>query len=117
MIGAHRHPTLGGHLGEFIPGALRFETCLGLRIFRIEIRRVDFGKDVAFLDLVSVAPVPHLHIARDSRVDRRLVPAHDIARKRNGLGRRHRLGVATATVRTAPLIVFSRSRAASRLLS
>ena len=72
MVFAQRHPALRGEVGERILGALRLQIRLGLRILGVESRRVDFGEDIALLHQRAVILVPHLHIARDLRVDRRL---------------------------------------------
>ncbi len=90
MTRAHRDPTLRGHFGEIIFDPLRVQIRMGLPKFGVEIRRVDFGKDVTLLHIVAIVLVPHLHIAGDSGVNRRFVPADDIAGEDDALGRRHR---------------------------
>ena len=73
-----RDPAFRGNIGERIPGTLRIQIRLGLRILGIERRRVDFGEDIALLHLCAVILVPHLHIAGDLGVDRRLKPGGNI---------------------------------------
>ena len=91
MVFAQRHPALRGDVGEGIFGAFRLQIRFGLLILGIECRRVDFGEDIALLYQRAVILVPHLHIARDLGVDRRLKPSLNIAGERNRLGRCPRL--------------------------
>ena len=93
MVFSQRHPALRGDVGEGISGALRLQIRFGLRILGVEGRRVDFGEDIALLHQRAVILVPHLHIARDLRVDRRLKPSLNIAGERNGLSRCPRLWI------------------------
>ena len=90
---SHGQVALGGQVSQLILGTFGFQIRNGLSVFGIEIRRGDFGEDIAFLHLSAVVLVPRLHVASDTRIGRCLVPPGNIAGERNGGGRRCLLGM------------------------